>query len=55
MGNSVKGIFNTYLNKLGLSWPNLAMPKPDFSDHSVFWPSPLSMDLWSRPLVAKQL
>ena len=36
MGNSVRGIFNTYLNKLGLSWPNLAMPKPDFSDHSVF-------------------
>ena len=35
MGNSVRGIFNTYLNKLGLSWPNLAMPKPDFSDHSV--------------------
>ena len=40
MGNSVRGIFNTYLNKLGFSWPNLAMPKPDFSDHSVFWPSP---------------
>ena len=55
MGNSVRGIFNTYLNKLGLSWPNLAMPKPDFSDHSVFGFPPLSMDLWSRPLVAKQL
>ena len=36
MGNSVRGIFNTYLNMLGLSWPNLAMPQPDFSGHSVF-------------------
>ena len=44
MGNSVRGIFNTYLNKLGLSWPNLAMPKPDFPDHSVFRGEGPSMD-----------